>query len=144
MVRWLPNLTTRDAHFHKVWYWVQISGLTWEKMNLKNAEMIGAEIGTVMELEDPSVDMKLRGFLRVKVLIDSRNPLPTGFWLPLNSYTKTRVEFSYEGLRDFCYKCGRLGHNMGGCKNLHLVCPEEVESEVQWYGPWNEEKCLLR
>lgn len=105
-------------------------------MNQKNVEMIGAEIETVLELEDSSVDLKLRGFLRVKVLIDSRNPLPTSFWLPLNSYTKTRVEFAYEGLRDFCYKCSRLGHNMAGWKNLHLVCPEEVESEIQWYGPW--------
>ena len=28
VVEWLPNLAVGAEHLHKVWYWVQISGLT--------------------------------------------------------------------------------------------------------------------
>ncbi|XP_050386166.1 uncharacterized protein LOC126802568 [Argentina anserina] len=122
VVRWKPNLTVRDVHLHKAWYWVQISGLTWEKLNNNNAKEIGAEIGEVLQLEDISQeDITLRAYLRIKVLLNVRDAFPTGFWLPLNSFTKTRVEFAYEGLKDFCYCCGRLGHKEDECQNPLLI-----------------------
>lgn len=121
VVRWLPNLTANDVHFHKVSYWVQISGLTLEKLNPKNAEMIGSDIGEVVELEDSSqIDLALRTYLRVKVLIDARNPLPTGFWLPLDNNTSTRVGYAYEGLCNFCFKCGGLGITWRSASTLVL------------------------
>ncbi|KAL6204842.1 hypothetical protein ACLB2K_022109 [Fragaria x ananassa] len=125
VVEWLPQLTVHDVHFNMVWYWVQIRGLTKEKMNSRNAKLIGAEFGKVLEVEDlDEDDAVLRGYLRVKVLLDSRNPLPTGFWLPLNEFTRTRVEYAYEGLCDFCYTCGRLGHHMDSCSDRRLLSPE--------------------
>lgn len=57
-----------------------------------------------------------RGFLRVKVLIDSRKPFSTSFWLPRSAHQSFHVEYCYEGLGDFCYVCGLLGHCENACK----------------------------
>lgn len=137
VVQWPPNSTFQDVATHLADYWVQITGLTREKMNNKNALLIGTEIGEVIELEDTSkIDVILRGFIRVKVRIDTVKPFPTGFWLPLNEYTNTRVEYGYEGLCDFCYRCGRLGHHMDVCKNFRILEHDEEQPENIWYESW--------
>lgn len=68
--------------------------------------------------------------------LNSRKPFPTGSWLPLNDYTSRKVEYIYEGLHDFCYRCGRLGHAFDVCKNFRVHNPNEDQPENIWYGPW--------
>lgn len=51
-----------------------------------------------------------RGFLRVRVNVNTRNHLATGCWLPRHNNKETWIEFRYERLQDFCYRCGRIGH----------------------------------
>ena len=132
VVKWLQNLTLRDVHPTKAWYWVRIYGLSKEKMNVQNAITIGSAIGEVLETEDLSpVDASLRGYIRVKVLLDSRDSLPTGFWMDLNEYTKSRVEYVYEDLGDFYWRCGRLGHHMDSCEDMRLIGPDDEEPEHQ-------------
>ncbi|KAL6200006.1 hypothetical protein ACLB2K_029788 [Fragaria x ananassa] len=144
VVEWVPNLAVGDEHLHKVWYWVQISVLTYEMMNRTEVERIGRKIGTVLDLEKSEIDVCRRKFLRVKVLLDSRNPLPTGFWLPLGVYTSTLIEYEYEGLGNFCWRCGRLGHVKEEC--LRFLLPKPVKKDddkAHWYnhyGPWMQKK----
>ncbi|BFG34736.1 hypothetical protein CerSpe_210100 [Prunus speciosa] len=103
VVAWPSQLTIEEVPVHLIPYWVQISGLTLEKMNVANAKVIGEEIGSVLEVKDPVMGKAItRGYLRVKVLIDSRKPFPTGFWLPESPHQSFRVEYCYEGLGDFC------------------------------------------
>ncbi|KAM1568938.1 hypothetical protein ACFX10_034117 [Malus domestica] len=73
-------------------------------------------------MEDPA---KARGFLRVRVLVNSENSLVLGCWLKREVNRETWVEFRYERLQDFCYRCGRIDHvnteysyaaNMGGAE----------------------------
>ncbi|CAL9019868.1 unnamed protein product [Prunus brigantina] len=42
---------------------------------------------------------------RLRVLIDSRKPLPTRFWLPRSVHLPILVEYANEGLGNFCYIC---------------------------------------
>lgn len=137
VVPWPGHLAFDDVPTHLVPYWVQVSGLSLEKMNVKNAQLIGSEIGVLLDTDDPTkVDAALRGYLRVKVAIDSRKPLPTGFWRPLSETTKRRVYYSYEGLCHFCFKCGRLGHLEDACGKCKSSDPPELQQERSWYGPW--------
>ena len=61
------------------------------------------EIDVFVELENVE---KARGFLRVRIIVNTQNPLITGCWLPREDDKDTWVEFRYERLQDFCYRCG--------------------------------------
>lgn len=54
-------------------------------------------------------------FLRVRVQIDSRAPLPPGFWFNHSATEDTWADFRYERLSDLCFRCGRLGHIINTC-----------------------------
>ncbi|KAL6225653.1 hypothetical protein ACLB2K_004502 [Fragaria x ananassa] len=114
VVEWLPNLAVGDEHLHKVWYWVQISGLTYEMMNHTEAERIGRKIGTVLDLEKSKIDVCRRKFLRDKVLLDSRNPLPLAY--------------------GYCWVC---------TPPPQLSTVEKDDDKARWYnhyGPWMQKK----
>lgn len=55
------------------------------------------------------VDKSVWGkFLRIRVRLDVRNPLVTGFWVLPHIW----IRFKYENLGLFCYKCGRITNHM--------------------------------
>ncbi|KAL6284702.1 hypothetical protein ACE6H2_015631 [Prunus campanulata] len=137
VVAWPLKLTIDEVPTHLVPIWVQISSLTLEKMNTSNARIIGQEIGEVLEVEDPVASHAIsRGYLWVKVLLDSSNPLPTGFWLLRSEHYFVRVDYNYEGLNNFCYVCGRLGHCEDSCKGGNVRSTSTSDSGNPWYGPW--------
>ncbi|KAM0982633.1 hypothetical protein ACFX2A_015816 [Malus domestica] len=74
--------------------------------------MPNGECGGFIELKDPA---KARGFLRVKVNVNTANPLINGYWLKGETNKDTWVEFRYERLQDFCYRCGRISHANTEC-----------------------------
>ncbi|KAK9942661.1 hypothetical protein M0R45_008314 [Rubus argutus] len=69
---------------------------------------LGALLGSVLEVEDP-VAVGYRGFLRLRVDLDARKPLPTSCRLPSSSITR-KIRLQYENLKNFCFHCGPLGH----------------------------------
>ncbi|KAI8544035.1 hypothetical protein RHMOL_Rhmol08G0263600 [Rhododendron molle] len=71
-----------------------------------------------------------RSFLRVKVEINISQPLPKGFWLRGKSGKDLWISYLYERLLDFCYACGRIGHDNRGCR----FAPRGAEGQSR-YGP---------
>ena len=52
-----------------------------------------------MEVEEPVVEgRRLRSFLRMRVTIDIRQPLTTGFWIPRKEKKPMWVWLKYEKL----------------------------------------------
>lgn len=102
-----------DLDFSKCPFWVQIHGLPVGKMSRSNAEIIGRRFGKLLAIEASTEEILLsRSFLRVKVEINVNLPLPKGFWLKRKP-DKGRdlwISYKYEKLSDFCYACGRIGH----------------------------------
>ncbi|KAI9117944.1 hypothetical protein K1719_011086 [Acacia pycnantha] len=52
-----------------------------------------------------------RTFIRARVIIKIFEPLTTGFWVPRPHRDSIWVPVRYERLQNYCYDCGRLGHD---------------------------------
>ncbi|RXH78461.1 hypothetical protein DVH24_001979 [Malus domestica] len=63
---------------------------------------------------------------------DTSKPLVTGCWLPQEDNMETWVEFRYERLQDFCYKCGRICHVLNECFFA------QAPGSVAGYGEWTK------
>ena len=75
-----------------------------------------------------------RGFVRVRAQIKLTEPLVPGFWIPRGKKNPTWVSIKYERLQNFCFKCGRLGHDIWGCKEHRNR--RDGEDEVLGFGSW--------
>lgn len=107
-------------------YWIQAHGIPREMLSLSNGRKLGNMLGSVFEVEDPA-QVGYRGFLRMRIDLDARKPLPTCVQLPCRSTTK-RIRLQFELLKNFCFKCGRLGHMISVCN--HQVNPLLVRMGV--------------
>ncbi|RYR38529.1 hypothetical protein Ahy_A09g043573 [Arachis hypogaea] len=131
---WSSNLSIEEVNYNQLSIWVQIHGLPYDKINIKNAERIGAIVGRVISAEDPFVEGNmLRSFLRVRVEINVQAPLKTRFWFKRKDTDHSWAEFKYEKLCDYCYKCGRIGHDRRTCEEE--LARSLVNSEMPRYGP---------
>lgn len=52
-------------------------------------------------------------YLRLKIDTDVRNPLLVGFFQDKLNEEEVWIQFKYERLSDFCYKCGIIDHVAG-------------------------------
>ncbi|XP_050145591.1 uncharacterized protein LOC126621231 [Malus sylvestris] len=127
--RWNQELALEEINMYKVLFWIQIRGVPLYFISENNVRRLAAKIGEFVELKDTA---KARGFLRVKVAVNTSNPLTTGCWLPRTNEKESWIEFRYERLQDFCYKCGRIGHSNIECSY------EAVKGGMAGYGEWTK------
>ncbi|KAJ1394662.1 Zinc knuckle CX2CX4HX4C [Sesbania bispinosa] len=114
---WVPEASVFEINYDFVKFWVQLHGMPLEFMNIKNARKIAEKIGAVQSIEDPFVEGQLlRPFFRVKVEVNVKKPLLTGFCVPRKDLPKTLIFVKYERLQDFCYNSGVMGHDFRKCK----------------------------
>ncbi|KAL7185177.1 hypothetical protein ACSBR2_027162 [Camellia fascicularis] len=114
-------------------FWIQVHGIPVAKLTRQNGEIIGRRIGNHIGVEALHDGFLLeRSFLRIRVEADVSKPLPRGFILQHHGSKdkESWVSYKYEKLSDFCYDCGRLGHDNSSCK---FVSHEEGKNSG--YGP---------
>lgn len=110
-------------------FWIQIRGVPLYLSSEENVRKLAEKIGEDEEIEDPG---KARGFLSVKVTVNTANPLINGCWLPIGKHGDTWIEFRYERLQDFCYRYGRIGHPNNECSF------EPTKGSAAGYGDWTK------
>ncbi|KAL7211274.1 hypothetical protein ACSBR2_014204 [Camellia fascicularis] len=117
-------------------FWIQIHGLPLEKMTKANGEIIGHNLGWLLQVEAHCEGLLLyRNFLRIRVEIDVTKPLPRGFHLTRGvsspmAGVHSWISFKYEKLSDFCFDCERIGHERTVCKFV-----SHDEGRASGYGP---------
>ncbi|RYQ82719.1 hypothetical protein Ahy_B10g101285 [Arachis hypogaea] len=131
---WSSELSFEEVCYNSIAIWVQIHALPLEKLNKSNAEKIGTSLGKLIEVEDPYVDRNLlRNFLRVKVEVNALEQLKTGFQYKRNNSRYSWASFKYERLYDYCYNCGRIGHDRRSCRKEKAMAIDK--SNLLRYGP---------
>jgi hypothetical protein len=101
------------------------------------AKKLGNIIGQFEET-DPLERNQTGRFLRLKVLIDLRKPLKRGTVIKSQDRS-LKVYFKYERLPNFCFVCGRIGHQLKECDeagDLEEAGYEELEEKELGFGPW--------
>ncbi|KAI8001217.1 putative ribonuclease H protein [Camellia lanceoleosa] len=117
-------------------FWVQVHGLPLEKMTRTNGEAIGKRLGRLIRVDGHSEELLLnRCFFRIRVELDITKPLPRGFFLKKfgRSTEETKelwIDFKIKKLSDFCFDCGRIGHDQNNCKFV-----TRDEGRTSGYGP---------
>lgn len=124
-----------EVKFNSSPFWVQFHGLPLEAFDKENAVILGSEVGEVLMYENPNIDGRInRAFIRVRCMINLDKPLEPGFMIPRKEREPTKVTIKYERLQNFCYKCGRIGHDMKNC-SLNKESYQSDE-EDNTYGNW--------
>lgn len=89
---------------------------------------IGGRIGRVVKIDKHTESMSRGKYIRLCIEFDITKPLMSKFWL------NGRVWMvQYEGLRQICFKCGKLGHKDSSCTtfNQDMVPSPPVAGEGQ-------------
>lgn len=116
-------------------FWVQVHGLPLNYITKENGLKIGQVLGKFLYVYGNVFDGKdfCRKFLRIRAILDVTKPLLCGFWVRRAGLSDIWIEFKYENLGIFCYKCGRIGNYYKSCKFPAVKAK---------FGPWLNAKPL--
>ncbi|KAL6193639.1 hypothetical protein ACLB2K_034723 [Fragaria x ananassa] len=112
---WPNHHSFEEIETCRATYWIQAHGIPPELMTKNNGRKLGEMLGSVLEVEDPK-EVGNRGYLRLRIDIDTRRPLATFVNLPRSMGKVSKITMQYEGLKKFCFHCGRLGHPESACR----------------------------
>ncbi|XP_021770736.1 uncharacterized protein LOC110734918 [Chenopodium quinoa] len=122
-----------DVEFNSCSFWIRLIDVPFGRRNKQYAREVGDCIGECLEVDDFD-SLGWEKFMRVKVIVDINKPLQRGLKVVVDVNTTKWVGFKYERLGDFCYYCGRIGHNDKDCDAKD--CREGDSPIVFQYGPF--------
>ena len=111
-VKWLP-------------FWIQIFNLPLLSRTKETGWVSGSSLGTVMEVDVPDSRVHWGKCLRVRIWIDATKKLIRGKRITIEGSESKWVQFKYERLPNFCYRCGLLNPALKDC-------PASIWGMVTW------------
>lgn len=105
--------------------------------------MLGNRVGTIHPNSINQKCIVAQRYLKFRV----ENLYLVGFFMDRADGNDIWIQFNFERLADFCYKCGMLNHVTGKCKfgePAIITSPNGISAKV--FGPWlklQEAFCLL-
>ncbi|KAL9422785.1 hypothetical protein AB3S75_034961 [Citrus x aurantiifolia] len=97
------------------------------------ANELGAEIGKVEEIETDAAGECFGEFFTLRILVDITKPLKKIIELEQEGDDEDDIPMRvmYERLPDFCFCCGRIGHQYRECTHYKSQSKDKMA-----YGPW--------
>jgi hypothetical protein len=128
-----PELNFNEVDFSYTEFWVQVHGLPLNRQYKENLLRVEGFIGKALEADLVGTgNGSFRRFVRVRVEFDITRPLVTGFPFDRKNFPDLWISFKYEKLGNFCYGCGRLGHEQTDCMdpNIQLLLKENKKCGI--------------
>ncbi|CAJ2652060.1 unnamed protein product [Trifolium pratense] len=118
-------------------FWVRVYDLPLKLRSEGIAKKLGNTVGTFEEMDFKDIN-RMGKFLRMRVSVDLKKPLKRGTKLNFQG-KEIWVDYKYERLPNFCFACGRIGHQMRDCEDIEdhdEVQYSELEEKQQAFSPW--------
>ncbi|CAI0445112.1 unnamed protein product [Linum tenue] len=96
--------------------WVQLPALKIHFYHKEVLTMLGNLIGRTIKLDYHTLTQQRAKFARLAVEVDISKALVPRIWLD-DEWQKVE----YENLPEVCFKCGKIGHNIGTCPQIVTV-----------------------
>lgn len=137
---WDPEVRFTEINFDTSTFHIQVHGLPPKMLNAENARLISNKVGKVHE---PSISKRTvvnHRYLRFRVDIQINEPLPAGFFQNRAQGDPFWVQFKFERLGDFCYRCGLTSHVTGRCKYKNpATISTSNDISARLYGPGSDQ-----
>ncbi|KAJ1400865.1 Zinc finger, CCHC-type [Sesbania bispinosa] len=132
--RWERGQVLPEIQFSLVPLKIQIWGLPLHCRTTKMGFKIGACMGEVKESD--VYETKEKGtFIKIQVIFNVNKPLKSGINVGSMKDGISWADFQYERLPQFCYICGKVGHDEDGCKSQQEG-EKEGDKDASEFGPW--------
>ena len=136
LARFVGDLQPSAVKFTHSAFWIRIMNLPIKSMTREVGEDIGTAVGRLLEVDVPNENGIAWGrFLRIRVEVEIAKPLMRGCIIQVEDDKPVWVDFRYEHLPIFCYKCGLLGHSSSDCITGCSSSRSSVFDRDQ-YGSW--------
>ncbi|XP_060675850.1 uncharacterized protein LOC132805091 [Ziziphus jujuba] len=134
---WPANRSLKEISFDATTFSIQIHGLPPLYLHEEIAFQIGSMLGNIQQDSISKICVVGQRFLKFRIDLSSLNPLPPGFFQDREDGKERWIQFKYEKLSDFYYKCGKIDHVIGIYK---FEQPATITSTngvtAKLYGPW--------
>ena len=130
------KFTPKEVEMRWAPFWVQIFNLP---LNCRTKEIglaIGTKLGEVLETDVQESGVQWGTCLRVKVRLDVTKRLIRRKKILVEGGESKWVNFKYERLPNFCYRCGLLNHTLKECPENDGEKTNTTEEETLQYGAW--------
>jgi hypothetical protein len=132
---WDRKINPNELEFTKVPLWVQIWGLPLHCKSIIMGEQIGSQIGQVLDVGTYEYPENAK-IVKTKILFDISHPIRAGLYIGSEVDGINWVDFRYENLPMFCFKCGLVGHNEENCISLSPQVYQAEEGSTNPRGAW--------
>ena len=116
MARFVGDLQPTTVKFTHAAFWIRLVNLPIKSMTCEMGEDIGQRVGRLIAVDAPEDNGVAWGcYLRIRVEVEIAKPLMRGCIIQVEETAPAWVDFRYEHLPIFCYRCGILGHSGSDC-----------------------------
>ncbi|KAJ4846150.1 hypothetical protein Tsubulata_034325 [Turnera subulata] len=112
--------------------WVQMLNIPLNLRTKTNVMNIASKAGRFLSFDEKS-ELGWGKFVRARILLNVDHPLKKSLVIRKGGGTNVEVMFRYEGIPNFCYIYGKLGHVLKECEQRS---EESDEEERITYGEW--------
>lgn len=120
--RWKMDQAINEISSKESTFILQIYGFPFMFVHEETTKKIGNIIGRVYQGNISKKCVVENRFLRLKIELEVYKPIPTDFFEERANGEDRWIQFKYERIVDFCYKCGALDHVTGKCHYEKTTC----------------------